>query len=362
LNYDQLILGCLGVINMKKIISLYLLIAVLFGCNDNNTDNPESKKIKISAILDLSGHYSQFGIESRQAIELMQSLNGNLEISYYDSKGLSATADSLLNLIISYNEKPVIVTLASWISNDLADKIADNSMLQIAIGSAAFNKSDLQSSIKMTEGVEDENDYLISKLNSFNKIAIMYFNNDYGMSWNSTLSNSLGEKIVATESYIDSQTDFTKELSRIVQYDPEVIVLISTREAAMIVKQARSLGINSQLYGTRPILTNELLSEPASEGLIFSYPQINFQNPIVEKFQMNFGYKPGSFAAESIDLCGLLINAAESGKYSRDEVLQFVKYSSFTGAFNSIYFDDYCRADYNFKLMRVHNGSFEEIE
>jgi ABC-type branched-subunit amino acid transport system substrate-binding protein len=347
---------------MKKIISLFLMFTVFFGCNENSTNNTESQKIRISAILDLSGHYSQFGIESQQAMELMQKLNGKLEITYYDSKGLSATADSLLNLILSQNKKPIIVTLASWISNDLADKIADNDMLQIAIGSAAFNKSDLQSSIKMTEGVEDESDYLISKLNSFNKIAIMYFNNDYGLTWNSTLSNGLGDKIVATESYIDSQTDFTMELSRIAQYDPEVIVLISTREAGMIMKQASSLGINSKFYGTRPILTNELLSERASDGLIFSYPEINFKNSIIEKFQLDYGYKPGSFAAESIDLCDLLINAAESGKYSRDEVLQYVRNFTFTGAFNSIHFDEYCRADYDFRLMKVHNGSFEEIE
>jgi len=347
---------------MKKIISLFLLMIVFIGCNENNTNNPETKKIKISAILDLSGHYSQFGIESWQAMELMQRLNDNLEITYYDSKGLSVTADSLLNLIITDNENPVIVTLASWISNDLANKIADNSMLQIAIGSAAFNEHYLQSSVKMTEGVEDESDYLISKLNSFNKIAIMYFNNDYGMSWHSTLTNSLGEKIVASESYIDSQTDFTMELSRIAQNEPEVIVLISTKEAGMIVKQANSLGINSQFYGTRPILTNELLSEPACEGLIFSYPKINFKNPIIENFQLDYGYKPGSFAAESIDLCQLLINAAESGKYTRDEILPFVKNSTLAGAFNLIHFDEYCRADYDFRLMKVHNGSFEEIE
>jgi ABC-type branched-subunit amino acid transport system substrate-binding protein len=345
---------------MYKIYIIFLCLVVLSGCKDDST-TPGQEKIKISAILDLSGHYSQFGVESKQALELMSGSNKRLEITYYDSQGLSATAVSLLNSIISKNEKTSVVTLASWISNDLADKIAQNNLLQIVIGSAAFDKSVLQSSVKMTQGVESESNYLIDKLKIFNKIAIMYFDNDYGISWNSSLSNSLGSKIVASERYLDTQTDFTIELSRIAQKKPEVIVLISTREAGLIVRQAGSLGITAQFYGTRPILTNELLNEPTAKGLIFSYPKIDYTYSYIKEFQLKYGYKPGSFAAESIDLCNLLDKAANSIKYSRDEVFQFVKNSTLKGAFNLITFDKLCQANYEFTLMKVNNGSFEEM-
>ncbi len=347
---------------MHKIYILFLFTVVLTACKYDSTITPEQGKIKISAILDLSGHYSQFGLESKQALELMSGSNKKLQITFYDSQGLSAIADSLLNSIISKNEKTSIVTLLSWISNDLANKIAQHNLLQIAIGSAAFNKSELQSSIKMTQGVESESTYLIDKLKIFNKIAVMYFDNDYGISWNSYLATGLGSKIVASEKYLDTQTDFTTELSRIEQKKPEVIVLISTREAGLIVKQATSLGITAQFYGTRPILTNELLAEPSAQDLIFTYPKIDYTYSHIGEFQLKYGYKPDSFVAETIDLCNLLINAANSAKYSRDEVYKFVKNSTLRGAFNLITFDNLCQANYEYTLMKVKNGSFEELQ
>ncbi len=345
----------------------YILFAVTFFllvcCSDNSTDNPVQQKIKISAILDLSGHYSQFGIESKQAMELMQVANKNLEIAFYDSKGLSTVADSLLNHIISKGEKTPVVTLASWISNDLAAKFAQNNMLQIPIGSAAFSNSNLLSSIKMTEGVDDESTLLINKLNEYNRIAVMYFNNDYGVTWNATLSGSLGAKIVQTEPYSDIQVDFTAELNRIKEKNPEVVVLISTKEAATIVNQANSLGITAQFFGTRPILTNYLLDEPSAEGLIFTYPKIDYTNKYIKDFQTKYGYKPGSFTAESIDLCLLLQKAASNKKFSRDEIFQFVKNSNlYDCAFKSINFNENCEANYEFTLMKVKNGSFDEIK
>lgn len=348
---------------MSKKIIFALAVIFFIACSDSSTDNPAQQNIKISAILDLSGHYSQFGLESKQALELMKQSNNNLEITFYDSKGLNTTADSILNYIISKGEKTNIVTLTSWISNVLATQIAQNDLLQIPIGSSAFSYSNLQSSIKMTEGIEDESNLLINKLNEYSRVAIMYFNNDYGISWNSTLTSSLGNKIIQNEEYSDTQTDFTTELNRIKQKNPDVIVLISTKEAAEIVKQASELGINSLFFGTRPILTNELLNEPTADGLIFSYPKIDYSNKHIKDFQTKYSLKPGAFASESIDLCLLLKKAAENNKYSRDEVFQFVKNTTLSECtFKSINFNEYCEANYEFTLMKIKNGSFEVLK
>lgn len=346
---------------MNKCLTLLVIMALLVSCKNNSDDN-DQRHIDINAILDMSGHYSQFGTEARDALRMMSDMNENLYIKYYDSRGLSAVADSILDSIIARKEEGNVVTLSSWISNDLAEKIAQHNLLQFPIGSAAFSKSNLMSSVLMTERVEHESPYLIDYLSPFNKIAILYFNNDFGTTWFHTLSDSLGSKVVASEAYTDTQTDFTAELSGIALTNPDVIVLISTREAAMILHQANQLGLHTRFCGTRVILTNELLAEPAADSLVFSYPKIDYSHYAIKEFQLKYGYKPGSFSAESIDLCLALINAADQNKYSRDDVFGFLKNNSLTGSFYNIQFDDMCRANYGFALMRVKNGSFTEMK
>lgn len=174
----------------------------------------------------------------------MSKLNGNLNITYYDSRGLSSAGDSIPDRINAGTKQTNIITLTSWISNDVAEKIDRHNLLQFPIGSAAFSKSNLLSSVLMTEKAESESTCLVKKLASCSKIAIMYFNNDYGITWFNTLSGNLGSKVVGSEDYTDNQTSFTAELSRIAHISPEVVVLISTREAGLILKQAAQQGLH----------------------------------------------------------------------------------------------------------------------
>lgn len=348
---------------MKFFIIAIFLVLFTFGCSDNSTDNPTgSSVVKIAAIIDLTGHYSQFGEEAKNAMDMIKLENSNLQITYYDCQSSSNSADSILNYIISTNEKPAIVTLTSWVSNDLAKKIADNGMLQFPIGAAAFNYADLKSSVKMTEGVDEEGAYLLNLLNTYNRVAVMYFNNDYGISWNSKLQAGLSGKIVATEEYTDTQTDYTSELTNIKEQNPDVIVLISTKEAATIAKQARTLGINAQLTGTRPILTGLLLAEEACDGLIFTYPKIDYSISFFSEFKQKYSYKPGSFTAESYDLVNILLKAQDNNKQKPTEIFNWLANTTYKGGLGAITFDSLCRANYSFTYMKVKNGSFEEIQ
>ena len=58
---------------MRNIYLLLLVTIVLTACRFDITMTQEQEKIKISAILDLSGHYSQFGT-------LMKVKNGSFEV------------------------------------------------------------------------------------------------------------------------------------------------------------------------------------------------------------------------------------------------------------------------------------------
>jgi ABC-type branched-subunit amino acid transport system substrate-binding protein len=348
---------------MKNIFLTFIILSafIVLSCNeDNSNTNPGTDKLKVAAIIDLSGHYSQFGIEAEQAMEIALKTSKNIEVVYYDSQAELTIADKLLDSIIKRGDTKVIVTLTSWISNGLAQKIADNNMLQIPIGSAVFNYANLNSSVRFTGDVSVESLYLVEHLKMYNKIAVMYFDSDYGKGWMNALNLGLGSKIKASVKYIDTQTNYNNELTTVKNADPEIIVLISTSEAALITKQAREIGISSQLIGVRPTLTNQLLAEPAAEGLEFTYPDLDESIPIYQQFKSQYGYKMSSFGAEGYDLVMSLDQFYQNNNKTRDVLFNNFKNKTYNGALGKIKFDENAQADYDYTIMLIKNGSFEK--
>jgi ABC-type branched-subunit amino acid transport system substrate-binding protein len=349
----------------KRIIfNVILLIAAFFlvTCSDDSSSpNSNTDKLKVAVITDLSGHYSQFGIEGKQAMELALKTAKNIEVEFFDANADSLLADRLLDTIIKKGEAKVVVTLSSWISNGLAPKIYNNNLLQIAIASAVFNYADLNSCVRFTGDVSVESLFLVEQLKKYNKIAVMYFDNDYGQSWISVLNQGLGSKIVSSVKYIDTQTDFTNELETVKNANPEIIVLISTKEAALITKQARQKGITTKFFGVRPTLTNQLLAEPTADGLEFSYPDLDETNPVYQQFLNQYGYKMSAFGAEGFDLINSLDQFYQNNNKTRDVLFNNFKNKTYNGALGKIKFNQNAQADYDYTLMVIKNGSFEKL-
>ena len=318
-------------------------------------------KIKVAALLDLSGHYSQFGLETKQAMELGLSETKKIDVRFFDTKGDLKTAEQKLNEVIQQGGYTVVVTLASWISNGLAAKIKSNNLLQMAVGSAVFDDANQKNCVRFTGDVGREIQYLTNYLQSYNKVAVMYFNNDYGISWNNALKSALGSKLVKSIAYTDTDVDFTHPLNEVKAVHPDALALISTREAVQIAKQASKIRIQSRMFGTRPTLTAPLLAEPTARGLMFSYPDLNETLPIFASFKSKYGYRMSAFGAEGYDLIKSLDRFCRHGK--KNKVL-FANYQNRTydGALGRITFNENAQADYDYTICVLQNGTWGKMK
>ncbi len=349
---------------MKYSLYIFLVVIVLLAtsCGGDDLVTPE-KRITIAAILDTSGHYSQFGKEVKQGMELFRSkYYTSFDVQYYDSKADADLALRVLDEAASDTKVRAVVTLASWVTNALAEPAKNHKLLQIAVGSAVFEHAILRNCVRMTSDLSSEIKYLSEYLQNFERIAVVYFNNDYGRGWKSSLVSTLGGKIVGTFSYPDTLTNFHSIIMEIKSLDPDRVVLISTREAAYIVHQARQLGLNSQLVGTRPILTDFLLAMPDAEGLIFSYPNINTEIPAYKDFIARYGKKPSSFAAEGFDLCLALENAIKTNGDVPSRMWEWFSGNSYKGLLGTVRFDSLGQATYDYSLKIIRNGDFAPYE
>lgn len=349
---------------IRKFLILFISAAVFFvSCGDDGLTPPRSR-IKVAAILDLSGHYSQFGEEVRQGMNLFLAdyPDSKYEISYLDSKGNALTALDLFNTASLDTNVKMVVTLASWISNAVAPAAKQKNILHFAVGSAVFDYPNNGNTVRFTGDVKDETIYLIEYLKDFQKIGLMYFDNDYGRGWDSSLSNALGSRLLLKKSYKDTDTNFIPILQDMKTAEPEIIVLISTIEAVRITKQANEIGLTAKLLGNRPILTEALLKEPAAEGLVFSYPDLNENFPAYSKYNVKYSRKPSSFAAEGYDLAASIYNFIKTKGFDRQTVYSDYKNLIYSGMFSELKFNENAQANSKYNLMIIKSGNYQDYK
>jgi branched-chain amino acid transport system substrate-binding protein len=95
--------------------------------------------------------------------------------------------------------------------------------------------------------------HVVPKLLGKNSVAIFYENNDYAIGLKDAFTagaKSAGVTVTGAEAYVAKTTDFTPQLTKLLQDKPETIFLCGYHpEGALIAGQARKLGFNGPLFG-----------------------------------------------------------------------------------------------------------------
>ena len=103
-------------------------------------------------------------------------------------------------------------------------------------------------------------------------------NNDQMVSVNNTARKALeaeGVQIVDTETFADKDTDFSAQLTKIQQANPDVIVVASLyQEGALIMKKMREMGMKQPVIGSNGFNSPEFIkiAGAAADGVIVGTP------------------------------------------------------------------------------------------
>lgn len=121
-------------------------------------------------------------------------------------------------------------------------------------------------------------DYIVEKGGS-RRPAMLHVTDDYGKGGYDIVSRRLGDKhglkLVAAEQYNRGDQDFSAQLLRIKQSNPDsVLVWAFAPDAAIVVRQAKELGITAQLYGGASTATPLFPrgAGPVGIGFVANYP------------------------------------------------------------------------------------------
>jgi branched-chain amino acid transport system substrate-binding protein len=212
--------------------------------------------------------------------------------------------------------------------------------------------------------------YAVQKLGK-KRLAVLYINNDWGIVSKDLFikaAKEMGADVIATESYFETDKDFTGVLTKIRGQKPDLLYIPSFyNEAALINKQREKLGwTDVTMMGPGSLYSPKLLEigGDSVNGLYTSAaffpkdPQPNVQK-FVKGFEAKYKATPNMFAAvayDSINLLAFVIERAGTDRKAiRDEL---VKVRDFPGTTGKITFTERRDVVKEYRQLVVKNGEF----
>jgi branched-chain amino acid transport system substrate-binding protein len=322
--------------------------------------------LKLGAIEVLTGPNNRYGIPAQRAFDLAVDeinkaggvLGGRpLAIAYEDSAGNKDQAMNAARKLIGRDKVPMI--LGPTLSNEMfaVGPVVNERKIPIigtsttatgitAIGPWVFRTAMPESDV-IPVTLKTARDRLGIK-----KVVVMYANDDaFTKSAYDVMKDSLtklGVETLATETFSGKDTDFTAQLTKAKNLNPDAIVVSGHVDAASgIILQGRQLGIDKKVrfIGGNGFNSPKLaeIAGAAADGTLVGSPWFiakkdEVNQKFVKAYHAKYGDEPDQFAAQAYDTMYLVakaINAAGGTDPEKlREALQSTKNHGVMGPFS----------------------------
>ncbi len=320
-----------------------IVLAVVCGCG---------KKAKETYLVGMAGPFTgdgaQYGEMARMAAEMKADeinkaggVNGvALELEFQDDKGDPKEAANTAQKLGS--NPRVLAVLGHFNSScSLAGKEVYNSMgvLQMSYGSTNVTVCEGGDWTFRNVYRDDFQGQFIAEFMKnvlgYDRVAVFFDNDDYGRGLRDAFAEraeQVGLEIVREEAYVRDTQEYTPQLTQINAKKPDAIFISGLyANAAMILTQARNLGIETPFVGGDGLLSADLITNAAqaAEGVIVTCPFLpttadEKTKKFVAEFKERYGTEPDCWAALAYDAVGVVAEAIEKAGPDRKAIREYV--------------------------------------
>lgn len=354
---------------MKKTIALTLILVltmtVLTGCGGTENAN----EIKVGINYELTGEVASYGQASVFGIELaIEEINaaGGIDGKLikpikYDNKSDAAQATTLATKLMTQDKVVAVLGPATTGAFKATIPEANKNKVVVASGSATADDVTVDDNgvkeyafrICFTDSYQGTAmaNYALNNMNQTKAVVIMDNGSDYakGLAENFTTTFVAGGgEIVATEAFVEGDTDFNAILTKIKGLDFGVIFLPGYyEEAGLIIRQAREQGIDTPILGADGFGSPELFDLAGASALNNVFYTSHFsaldKNPTVtafiDNYKAKYGEEPNQFAALGYDLAMFLANGIKRAGSTdttaiKDALAATEDFAGITGSFS----------------------------
>lgn len=382
---------------MKKKLSILLVLlltasVLMYGCgNKKNTDgNTAGDTIKIGVFEPMTGANAAGGALEVEGAKLANEmyptvLGKKVELVVVDNKSDKVEAANAASRLVEKDK--VVAIIGSWGSSlSMAAGDTVKKAMVPAVGASCTNPLVTQGNeyyfrvcfIDPFQGTVMAN-YAFTKIGAKKAAIIKEVSNDYAVGLGKFFTDSFkkltGDKncIVAESNYNTGDQDFTAQLTNIKTKNPDVIFAPGNfTESALVIKQARQLGITTPFIGGDTWETPEFISigKDAVEGATFStfFATEKAITPESKKFldayRAKYNKEPAAVTALSYDAYILILDAIKrAGEANSVKIKdQLAATKDFQGAAGIINFDENRNAIKNAVIKTVKDGKFTYLD
>ncbi|MGE5189953.1 MAG: ABC transporter substrate-binding protein [Gemmatimonadota bacterium] len=204
------------------------------------------------------------------------------------------------------------------------------------------------------------------------KVALLYGNDDVftksGFDTMKKVSEDLGLKILAIETFQKGQADYKAQLTKIKSLSPDAVFCSALyEEGAVILSQARKMGITVPFVGGNGFNSPKVIdiAKGAAEGLIVATPWFPGRNDpkvkaFVAKYSKAYGKPPDQFAAQAYDALYIMAEALrKAGKADRDALRDALAgIRNFNGVLGKFSFDAERDVEMEPNVLVIRGGKF----
>jgi len=323
-------------------VLVVLLMAAGFVATGCQGDGSKKEPIKFGVIGAYTGPNAKPGQSMKQGVQLaVDEINKAggvggqmIEPIFEDDASVPAQSVSATEKLVTKDEVRFLIGTFNS-ATTLADmKVIDREKIPMLVPIAVAiditesgNKWVFRNSATNPMQAEQLMNYIYN--NSKNrKFAVIHENTDYGKGLASAVTKYITDKggQFTAESYSIGDTDFYAQLTKLKNAKPDAIIIAGNlSEGSQITRQAKELGIKSQLYGFGGLSSYDYnnLAGGANEGLICtSYFEVTSPNPLAQQFvkgyKTKYGVPPDMFAAAIYESVYIAKNVIEKSGVAKD--------------------------------------------
>ena len=365
------------------IVVLGLLIVFPFGCSKKK---PEAKEITIGAILPLSGETATYGVALKRGMDLaIDEINARggiegrkLAFLFEDSQGEPSNGVNAFNKLARANKVPMVIgDMFSATTLAIAPIAEKQNIVLLSPTASAIdltNAGDYIFRIYPSDSYDGVYlaDFAWSKLKT--KTASTIFLQVTSIAAVSQVFGerfeSLGGKVLRTESYKEGDSDFKSQLVKANNANPDLIFIPGyLREMAVLLRQAKELGIKKPFLSISTFYDPKILelTGDAAEGVLFSSPAFDLGSdiPEIKDFVMVFKSRydnqaPDILAGYGYDVVNIAAYALTSAENISPESIKDALYriKDYPGVTGRTSFDVNGDVVKELRIMQVKNGKF----
>ncbi len=343
------------------------------------------QQVVIGTLGPLTGDYASYGTSVANGVELaVNEANASGRYNYVfrlqkeDTRGDAVEAVNAINKLIELDRVSAIV--GAVLSGEVmtAGPIAQDEGVPFITPSgtapAISEIGDYEFRNVITDDVQSAQmiDYVVNVL-GLRRIAVLYSNNDYGVALRQGVEagvRAAGAQLVAVESYLDGDSDFTAQLTNIAAQNPDGLYIAGYyTEAAQIARQAQRIGLSVRFMGADGFDSPELvaLGGDAVEGALFTSGfDSETDDPVakafIDKYEAAYGSKPDMFAANAYDSARIIIEVINqvgaNRRAIRDGIAATQNFPGVTGVTSFLENGD---ANKPLLIFEVQNGRFVRV-